>query len=109
MKWTSKEIKVLKEHYPTTAKHDLIEIFRRMGRNKTWLSIFKKANKSGLKKITYKEEIDKLLREKYSNTALEVLIKDAQKYLLQITKKALIRRANRLGLNRRKYAAARAH
>ena len=105
MKWTNNEIEILKEHYSTTAKHDLVEIFRKTGRNRTWLSIFKKANKLGLKKITHKEAIDKILREKYSNTALEVLIKEVQKYLPYITKKALIMRANRLGLNRRKYAA----
>lgn len=105
MKWTNKEIEILNKYYSVTAKRDLIEIFRKLDRKRTWLSIFKKANKLGLKKITHKEAIDKILREKYSNTSLEVLIKEVQKYLPNMTKKALIARANRLGLNRRRYAA----
>jgi len=56
-------MEILKEYYSTTAKYDLVEIFGKIGRNRTWLSIFKKANKLGLKKITHKEAIDKILRE----------------------------------------------
>jgi len=105
MRWINEEIKILKEYYPATPKYDLIKIFRKIDRNRTWLSIFKKANKLNLKKITHKEIIDKILKEKYSNTPLEILIKEVQKYLPDINKKALIMRANRLGLSRREYAA----
>lgn len=105
MRWTNKEIKILKKYYSATPKYNLIAIFRKTNRNRTWLSIFKKANKLGLKKITYKEDIDKILREKYSNAPLKTLINEVQKYIPRITNKALIMRANRLGLNRRKYVA----
>lgn len=105
MKWTNKEIKILKKYYAATPKNDLIKIFRKMDIDRTWLSIFKKANKLGLKKITYKEAIDKILREKYNNTPIQSILKEVQKYLPHINKKALVMRANRLGLTRREYNA----
>lgn len=43
MKWTNKEIEILKKYYSVTAKRDLIEIFRKLDRKRTWLSIFKKS------------------------------------------------------------------
>lgn len=104
MRWKNKEIKILKEYYSTTPKHNLITIFRKINRDRTWLSIFKKANKLSLKKITHKEEIDKILKEKYSNTSLETVLKEVKKYIPHLNKKALIMRANRLGLNRKAYA-----
>jgi hypothetical protein len=103
MKWTNKEIEILKEYYPTTPKNKLIEIFKKFGKDRTWISIFKKANKFGLRKITYKETIDKILKEKYSNSSLEDVLKEVRKYIPTINKKALIMRANRLGLIRRGY------
>lgn len=105
MRWTNKETKILKKYYSITPKYSLIAIFRRISKNRTWLSIFKKGNKLGLKKITHKEIVDKILREKYSNTALRTLTKEVQEYIPHIKNKALIMRANRLGLSRRKYAA----
>lgn len=105
MRWINKEIEILKKYYSTTPKYNLIAIFRKINRNRTWLSIFKKANKLGLKKITHKEVIDKILKEKYSNSSLGSVLNEVRQYLPRINKKALIRRANRLGLNRKEYAA----
>lgn len=81
MKWTKKEIEILKRYYPTTPKDNLIAIFKKINRNRTWLSIFKKANRLGLKKITHREVVNEILREKYAKTPLETLIKEIQKYI----------------------------
>jgi len=105
MKWVNKEIEILKKYYSNNPKRNLITIFRKINRNRTWLSIFKKANKLGFKKITHKQVIDKILRGKYSNTPLKILLREIRKYLPRINKKALIMRANRLGLKRREYTA----
>jgi len=35
MRWTNKEIEILKKYYSTTPKNNLIEIFRKINRNRT--------------------------------------------------------------------------
>jgi len=101
--WKDNEIKI-KEVYSTTDKYKILELFRRNGSYRSWISIFKKANKLGLRKLYFKKEIDEILQKYYSNFPLKFVLKEVRKYSSKINKIALIARANRLGLTRRTFA-----
>ncbi len=103
-KWTNKEIEILNKFYSIKDKKFLLKYFKIINPNRTWLSIYKKANKLGLRKITYKNEIDYILKEKYSTYPLPVILEEVRIFIPSIIKTALIARANRLGLARKTFA-----
>lgn len=105
MKWSTQGVTILEKYYPTHNKEELLAIFNKDEHARSWRSVFKKANKLGFKKVTYKEAVNRILLEKYSTSPFLNLLQEVQRYIPGIKPDALVMRANRLGLNRRGYNA----
>jgi DNA-binding transcriptional regulator WhiA len=100
--WSTKELNLLKQNYLKLNKQKLLELFKPF--NRSWLSIYRKAYRLDLRRPIYKEQVDRILKEKYSNTGLNTLLKEIRRILPSITDEALRARGQRLGLSRREFA-----
>ncbi len=104
-RWSQEEIKLVKENYSSLKKKELLRLFKQHAIERSWISIFKKANKLGLRKPNPKASVDKILKESYSRESESTILRKIRVYIPEANWESVKMRAQRLGLSRRDYAS----